>query len=257
MAPDDDEEGGIDRRTLLKLGLAAGAGAAAGTGTFAVLRALTVPSDRRLERRDTFEYLDPSQGAELPVWYVDEGLVGRQAQASDFEPGRGANVVWRKTVNARGELEFPGFPALLIRMTYEELEFPEGWPREDYVVDGLYAVFNCCTHACCAAGYKLIPRAQYLTDPGFDTVYCRCHATHYDPKKIVVDAHPDPPEGSGATYLGVHWIPGLGPGDRAMPLIPIEVEGDVVRGRMDHPEWYQYLVWREVPMLQPEGKPRG
>ncbi len=42
---------------------------------------------------DTFVYEEPR--AAIPVWYVEDGLVGREALLSHFQPGRGAAVAWR------------------------------------------------------------------------------------------------------------------------------------------------------------------
>lgn len=249
MGREDPPEKGIDRRTLLKLGLAAAAGAVAGTGAYIAINSLR-PVSPPLQVRETFVYTAPQGTSWLPIWYVDEGLVGQEARLSHFVPGRGAGVRWRTQFQEGGEELFPGFPALLMKVEEEQLEFPEQYPREEFVVDGLYAVFNTCTHAGCPASYKLISRTQYVTpDPGFDSIYCLCHDAQFHPRKIVVNTHPPPPEASGATYIGVEKISAPGPLDWAMPLIPIEIRGDRIIGHLQNPDWYQYLTWQGFPIL--------
>lgn len=243
MDPEERKGEGIDRRNLLKLGLIAAGGAAAGVGASVVLDSLLFRTPP-LQVQETFTYVAP-QASGFTTWYMDEGLVGESARLSHFVPGRGAAVRWRQQRTADGDLAFPGYPALLIQVEENALEFPAAYPREKFVVDGLYAVFNTCTHASCPASYKLIPRSQYQTpDPGFDSIYCLCHDAQFHPFRIVENTHPPPPEGSGATYIGVEKISEPGPLDWGMPLIPIEVVEDTIVGHLEQPAWYQYLVWQ-------------
>ena len=242
--PDDDR--GISRRTLLKVGVAAGAAGLAGISGYAVVRTLTGPPTPPTpsEVRDTFIYLRPP-GTEVPVWYEEEGLVGEEARLSHFQPGRGANSMWRVAIDGAGRVvPGTGLPALLIQTEEEVLEFPEGYPRDEFVINGLYAVFNCCTHACCRTGWQILPRSQYVVDTGKENVYCTCHHSQYDPRIITEYRHPAPPEASGATYIGIHMEPGTGPANRGMPLIPLELEGDKILGRMKDESWYLYLSFK-------------
>ncbi|MEE9237659.1 MAG: hypothetical protein V3U52_07720, partial [Thermoplasmata archaeon] len=244
MSEEPDEKRGITRRTLLKIGAVVGAGSAAGIGGYAAFKSFIAPTQPFREVRDTFFYVEPID-VELPVWYVDEGLVGEEARKSHFESGRGANVLWRVEVERGRAIPSTGFPALLIQMDENDLEFPEGYPAEEFVIQGLFAVFDCCTHACCRPGWQLISRSSFRRDLGHDTIYCFCHDSQYNPRRILEYQHPLPPSASGAEYIGVARE--AGPANRGMPLIPIELDGDKIMGRMKNPDWYRYLDFnREI-----------
>jgi Rieske Fe-S protein len=237
-------EEGVSRRSFLKGAFAAGTAGLLGATAYGTLRSLISPPFKPVgDVTDSFVYIMPER-AELPIWYED--LIGEEALVDHFDPGMGAGVSWKRVVDEEGSLVFPGFPALLLRMEEETLTFPEEYPRDDFVVDGIYAVFNCCTHACCPPGWQLIPREKYTVDPGFETVYCQCHFSQYDPRKIEKYTHPPPPEASGAEYIGISKIPGLGPADRGMPLIKVGLEGRKLVGQAADVEWYRYLAWRNV-----------
>ncbi len=182
---------------------------------------------------DTFVYEPPS--TTLPVWYVEEGLVGEEALLSHFQPGRGAAVAWRA-----------GFPTLLLMMDEKDLQFPEGYAKDDFVIQGLYAVFNCCTHMCCQTGWHFVPRESQRKDLGYDTLYCPGHSSQYDPRRLAEYQHPGGlfGGGEGATYLGIYKVPKVGPAKRGMPLIPLELDGDRIVGRLKDPDWYRYKKFK-------------
>ncbi len=236
-------EEGITRRTFLKGAVAAGTAGFLGVATYGTVKSLLSPEVKvRGEVLDSFVYVKP-EGAALPIWF--ESIVGREARISHFQPGRGANVLWKAVIDEEGQIvPFTGFPGLLVQMEEEAVEFPEGYPRDDYIVQGLCAVFNCCTHACCRPGWQLIPRSAYKVDPGYDTIYCVCHDSQYNPARITRYKHTPPPEASGAEYLGIYKEPGLGPADRGMPLIPLELEGDKLVGVVRNQDWYRYLDFK-------------
>ncbi len=245
MSKEGDEEDGISRRTLLKGAAVAGAASLAGIGGYALVKSLSAPVEPFRIVRDTFLYAEVA-GAELPAWWIEQDLVGKEALLSHFEPGRGANVLWRAEVDSLGQIIDIGFPALLIQVDENELEFPEGHPVEDFVIQGLMAVFDCCTHACCHPGWQLMPRSSFYQDPGHDTVYCPCHDSQYNPRRLFKYRHPAPPDASGAEYLGIYKEPGLGPANRGMPLIPLELEGDRIVGTVKNADWYQYLDFKRT-----------
>ncbi len=243
MSRDDGEiKEGISRRGFVKGALAMGVVGAAVAGGALALRSLVdnVPPDAQ----ETFLYV----GAFVTPkpWWVARGLVGEEARFSHFKVGSGANVLWRWYLDDDRTV-VGGVSALLMRVDEGKVEFPSGYAREEFVVEGLYAVFNCCTHACCRPGWQLIPRSSYKNDLGLETLYCPCHDAQYHPTRIVLDTHPEPPYGSGAQYIGVARL--AGPANRGMPLIPIEVREDVVLGKLREVDWYRYLDTMDRPFL--------
>ncbi|MFQ5907819.1 MAG: ubiquinol-cytochrome c reductase iron-sulfur subunit [Thermoplasmata archaeon] len=187
---------------------------------------------------DTFVYEDPR--ASLPVWYVEEGLVGREALLSHFQPGRGAAVAWRVETQSGNPVAGTGVPALLLMMEEKALRLPRGYVREDFVIQGLYAVFNCCPHLCCQPGWRFTPREAQRANLGYDAVYCPCHASQFDPGRLEPYQHPGRTGGEEGEYLGIYKVPNVGPADRGMPLIPIRLEKGKVVGQLKHPAWYRY-----------------
>ncbi|MFQ5837390.1 MAG: hypothetical protein ACE5HJ_01240 [Thermoplasmata archaeon] len=246
-------EEGITRRSFLKGAVATGTAGFLGVAAFGTLRSLMSPEiELKGEVRDTFMYLNPER-ARLPVWY--ENLIGEDARLSHFEPGMGANVLWKRIVDEEGSIvPGSGFPAILIQMEEDELEFPEGYSRDEFVIEGLYSIFNCCTHACCPPGWKLIPVSDYKTvdpeNPDRDNIYCVCHDSQYNPRRVAEYQHPSPPDASGAEYIGVYKVPGVGPADRGMPLIPLalDTDGDRIVGVAKNQDWYRYLLYKDAAM---------
>lgn len=239
---EDRFEEGLTRRGWIKGALAVGVAGVAGASGASTVR--TLASDPSPVPQETFLYVDP-QGARLPVWWKERGLVGEEARLHDFTPGDGANVLWRWHLTEEGAVA-GGLSALLMRVDEEVLEFPAGYRHEDFVVRGLYAVFNCCTHACCRPGWRLTPRAAYSLDLGYDTIFCPCHCAQFHPTRVGIFTHPGPPEGSGATYIGVVNV--AGPAKRGMPLIPLEVRDDRIVGKLRDPNWYRYLDTMRRPL---------
>lgn len=251
---EEEEKPGLTRRSFLRGAVAAGSIGfigAAGFGT--VVSLLSPPTTCRGELLNSFLYINP-EGSKLPVWYVEEGLVGEEARITHFQPGRAANVIWKATISDDGAIAC-GFSALLIQMDPGELVLPDdpAFNPDEFVLGGLYAIFNCCTHACCRPGWQLIPREQYLKDLGHDNIYCVCHDSQYDPRMISKYRHPPPPDASGAEYFGVHKD-AAGPAPRGMPLIPLELEGNKIIGRVKDQAWYQYLDNKSKTIPVAEGE---
>lgn len=191
---------------------------------------------------DAFIYEQPR--AAIPVWYVEEGLVGQEALLSHFLPGRGAAVAWRAEAQNGDAKPGTGLPALLLMMEEKGLQFPKGYAKDDFVIQGLYAIFNCCTHMCCQTGWQFLPREKQRADLGYDTLYCPCHSSQYDPRRLERYQHPGGFRSEGAEYLGIYKVPKVGPANRGMPLIPIELEGDRIVGRLKDPDWYRYKKFK-------------
>ncbi|MEE8199434.1 MAG: hypothetical protein V3R48_06950 [Thermoplasmata archaeon] len=244
----EEREEGVNRRTFLRGALAAGTAGLVGAATYGTVASLlTRPGT--FEGLETFLYLKP-QGAPVQ-WFEAEGRLGTEARLSHFEPGRGASVLWKAIFNNEGQL-VGGLPGLLIQWPEEELQFPSGLPRDDFVVQGLYAIFNLCTHAGCRPGWQLVAQSAFRNDLGRENVYCPCHFSQYNPRIIERYQHPPPPESSGARYIGVSKD-AAGPADRGMPLIPLEVAGDTLVGLVRNPDWYKYLDFTQVD-LEPTGE---
>ncbi|MCJ2531722.1 MAG: hypothetical protein LN413_05385 [Candidatus Thermoplasmatota archaeon] len=250
---DEEEKPGITRRSFLRGAIAAGSIGfigAAGFGT--VVSLLSPPTECRGELLNSFLYVNPD--VEIPVWFVEQGLVGQEALITDFQPGRGANVIWKATISEDGQIAC-GFPALLIHVDPAELSFPDdpAFDPGEFVQGGLYAILNCCTHACCRPGWRLIPRSAYLKDLGHENIYCVCHDSQYNPRIITKYRHPSPPDASGAEYFGVHKD-AAGPAPRGMPLIPLELDGPKIIGRVKNQAWYQYLDSKNKTIPVAEGE---
>jgi Rieske Fe-S protein len=201
---------------------------------------LTVESQTNV--LNSFVYEEPR--ASLPVWYVEEGLVGQEALLSHFQPDRGSAVAWRSQAEDGNSRAVTGVPALLLMMEEKAIQFPKGYAREDFVIQGLYAVFNCCPHLCCQPGWHFLPRERQREDLGYDTVYCPCHASQFDPRRLKQYRHPGGLRGGGAKFLGIYKVPNVGPANRGMPLIPIKLEGDKIVGELKDPAWYRYQKFK-------------
>ena len=191
---------------------------------------------------DSFVYEEPQTS--LPIWYAKEGLVGQEALLSHFRPGRGAAVAWRMDAQNGNPRPGTGVPALLLMMKEKALRFPKGYVKEDFVIQGLYAVFNCCTRMCCQPGWQFLRREVQRADLGYDTVYCPCHASQYDPRRLEQYRHPGGLRAEGAEYLGIYNVPKVGPANRGMPLIPIKLEDGRIVGQLKDPAWYRYQKFR-------------
>jgi len=240
------------RRTLQLLGLA-GAGAVAAS-LLATGKALLPPPITCVGAiTDRFLYGRPNPGQ--TVWW--NALVNRPARVTDFRLWDGAATVWRAVLDETGQPQ-PGcgLPALLIRVDGSLVEYPKGpFPFGDSTINTtingeLYtfvALYDRCVHLCCYPGWHLrsLPpalRTDYIVQPRSttladqDPVWCQCHDSQYDPITLVDDRHPN-----GVRYVGGQRV--HGPAPRALPAIPLRLNGTFIEGTYDpaeggHPEWY-------------------
>lgn len=249
---EEEEKPGLTRRSFLRGAvIAGGAGFIGATGYGTIVSLIAPPDTSSGGMNNGFIYAAP-QDPILPIWYED--LVGQEARIDHFEVGQGAALRWKSLTDEKGEITFPGFAAQLIRMDETTLELPEGFPKDEFLINGLFGLFNTCTHAGCPPGWQLLPPEKYVPPgiPEFPTIYCECHWSQYDPRRLAKYRHPPAPESTGVEYLGVYKIPGLGPADRGMPLIPLELEGTKIIGKVKNSDWYRYLTWRDTIIPEDE-----
>ena len=90
MSQDGGAKEGISRRGFVKGALALGAAGVAVAGGAASIQTLAGDSPPVAhETHETFLYLNP-EGAPLPVWWVERGLVGKKARLGHFQVRQGA-----------------------------------------------------------------------------------------------------------------------------------------------------------------------
>ena len=247
----EDEEPtqrGWTRREWTKLAVAAGAaGSIAAVGGTVSGQLLPPPLKFPGELREQIYYTKWPTDA---WWNV---LAGGRTRVSDFQEWQGATGVWRGLFLRDQWVPGTGYPVLVIRLKYDVPEFrvpaepapPKGFSffyddpeREVRII----TVFDRCTHLCCFPGWHVIPVAErnyQVTPPTFatygqDPILCVCHGSQYDPLLITTNVHPR----SGAVYLGAKNV--HGPTQRALPLVPIRADDEVLVGGMPDPRWYDY-----------------
>ena len=85
-----------------------------------------------------------------------------------------------------------------------------------------------------------VPDRAYRIPPptysvyGQDPIFCICHGSQYDPLLLTTNVHPR----NGVPYLGATHV--HGPTQRALPIVPVRVDGEVLVGGMPDPRWYDY-----------------
>ena len=239
--------GGLTRREWVRLGATFGIGAAAGAfGAYQFGRLLEPPRTLEGEVRDA-------------IFYEVDGVVpGKPVRVTDFTEWQGVKGVWRglfvATPGGHSYVAGTGFPVLVIRVKRDdavfsapspaELTLPKGFALyyDDPVRDiRIVVAFDRCTHLCCKAGWHTIPvpaayRDYIARSPtyevfGQDPIYCACHDAQFDPMVLVKDEHP-----SGVTYVGAQRV--HGPAPRALPVVPVRAEADILIGGMPDPGWY-------------------
>ena len=117
---------------------------------------------------------------------------------------------------------------------------PRLMPSEDLVM-----VFGRCTHLCCIPGWQLVSNS-YTEDswtPGFGydggtKVFCIFHASRFDPTVLEMNTNRNRSNGATFNYAGIRRSGG--PAPVGLPIIPIQLNGDVLEGLTDYVDWYTY-----------------
>ncbi len=244
-----EKKGGLTRREWLRLSVAAGAGAAVGVlGGYEVSRLLGPPTTVEVGARDTIYY----QSVSNPQSIASTTPIG----VSDLREWQGAAGLWRAvfvtTPEGSSYLAGSGLPVSVIRVKRDDAIFSSPSPTEIDLPPGfglfyddsvrdirIVVVYERCTHLCCYARWHVDPvlvRDYVARTPtyevyGQDPIYCACHDAQFDPMVLVKDMHPN-----GVSYVGAQWV--RGPAKRALPVVPVRAEADVLIGGMADPRWY-------------------
>ncbi len=245
-----DDERKWTRREWVKAGMAVGAVGAAGSLTAAVSGQLLPPPLKQSgEVRDTLYHTR----FPTPQWWND--LAGSPMKVTDFKEWQGATGVWRGLFKDGEYVPGTGFPVLVIRIKRDDGVFVA--PTDVGLSDSLQlyhddaerevrivVLLDRCVHLCCSPGWQAIrdppPEYKFLAPAptyekyGLDPVYCVCHGSQYEPMRLVWDVNPK----NAARYVGAQHV--HGPANRALPVVPVRTEGDVLVGGMGDPRWYDY-----------------
>ena len=249
-SPEVEKKGGLSRREWLRLGAAFGVGAVAGgLAAYELARLLGPPATVAGEVRDTI-YRTHSEGNSL--------VVGAPVRVTDFQEWQGGSGIWRgvfvPTASGASYVEGSGLPVVAIRVKRDDAVFSAPPPTEVPLPTGfglfyddpsrdlrIVVLFQRCTHLCCKANWHATPvlagERDYLLRPptydvfGQDPIFCSCHSAQWDPMVLVKDVHPN-----GARYVGAQVV--HGPASRALPIVPVRADADVLIGGMADPAWY-------------------
>jgi len=259
---DGEKEKGWTRREWVRLSLTAGAiGSIGGLGGLVAGQILPPPVKFSGEIRESIQYTK----FPTPQWW--NARAGTPVRPGDFAEWQGATGVWRGLFQEGRYVPGTGLACLIIRVKREDTFFtfpseselpdplPEGFrlffddPDLDAANGGtrIVVVFDRCVHLCCYPGWHVVfdpppPRdySAYNAEPptykefGVDPIYCVCHGSQYDPMLLVVDRNTK----NGARYVGAQRV--HGPALRALPVIPVRLEGGAMVGGMPNPAWYIY-----------------
>ena len=259
---DGEKEKGWTRREWVRLSLTAGAiGSIGGLGGLVAGQILPPPVKFSGEIRESIQYTK----FPTPQWW--NARAGTPVRPGDFAEWQGATGVWRGLFQEGRYVPGTGLACLIIRVKREDTFFtfpseselpdplPEGFrlffddPDLDAANGGtrIVVVFDRCVHLCCYPGWHVVfdpPPARdysaYNAEPptykefGVDPIYCVCHGSQYDPMLLVVDRNTK----NGARYVGAQRV--HGPALRALPVIPVRLEGGAMVGGMPNPAWFVY-----------------
>jgi len=117
---------------------------------------------------------------------------------------------------------------------------PRIFPSENIVM-----IFARCTHLCCIPGWQLVSNSFTEDswspgggDDGGTKLFCICHSSRFDPTALEMNTNRNRSNGSTFKYAGIRKAGG--PAPVGLPLIPIELNGDVIEGITDYIDWYTY-----------------
>ena len=228
--PKEEEDatapGQVTRRSAIKSMVVAGTVGVA-TATTAASMIMLIQPELRVKGTLDIGFIYKTSAADTKgLWY--EELGGLKPKPGDF-PGswEAAATFWRFLRDEEGDpVDGTGIAALLFKVNASEIS-TEWEELFDYLADNQYmAVMAKCLHACCVPNWK-------NSRPDLNTIYCVCHDSEYDPRRIVPYQHP-----TGAKYWAVHKS--FGPAPRGMPIIPLELDGNEFIGQIRDIGWYVY-----------------
>ena len=117
---------------------------------------------------------------------------------------------------------------------------PRLMPSEDLVM-----VFGRCTHLCCIPGWQLVSNSYTEDswtpgggDDGGTKLFCICHSSRFDPTVLEMNTNRNRSNGATFNYAGIRRSGG--PAPVGLPIIPIQLNGDVLEGLTDYVDWYTY-----------------
>jgi Rieske Fe-S protein len=111
--------------------------------------------------------------------------------------------------------------------------------------DTLVMIFGRCTHLCCIPGWQLVSNSYTDDswtpgggDEGGTKLFCICHSSRFDPTALEMNSNRNRSSGATFSYAGIRRAGG--PAPVGLPLIPIQLNGDVIEGITDYIDWYTY-----------------
>jgi Rieske Fe-S protein len=117
---------------------------------------------------------------------------------------------------------------------------PRIFPSENLVM-----IFGRCTHLCCIPGWQLVSNSFTEDswtpgggDDGGTKLFCICHSSRFDPTALEMNTNRNRSNGATFNYAGIRKAGG--PAPVGLPLIPIQLNGDVIEGITDYIDWYTY-----------------
>jgi len=263
----DEKSGSIDRRQFMRLSFNTAAGlitmaslGSVGFASFLMGQASSSGSDSAI----TFY---APKGAD--VWYSN--LDGQSMTKQAFVDEASKSVAG---MSAAAGL-WSGLPVIATYVPHEEnkneplsenaprFQFQDGFTEageyvgsgfeidenEEYsslsIHDNLIIIFARCPHLCCIPGWQLVSNDftadNWLpggTDAGGNKLFCICHSSRYDPTVIEKNRSRNRGTGDEFDFIGVRRTGG--PAPYGMPLIPFNINGDVIEALPDFKDWYTF-----------------
>ena len=204
-------------------------------------------------------------GAEDTAWYGDLHLEPMtksvfEAEAANSSTGMaGAAGVWS------------GLPVTVIYVPHDEndgsapienkprFQFGDGYDQSGAYIgyggemednatysdlaihNNMVIVFSRCPHLCCIPGWHLpndfTAYGSWRTDSG-ETNYSALSFSRYDPTMIEKNQNRNRTNGTMFEYFGIKLTGG--PAPVGMPLIPFEVNGDIIEALPTYLDWYTF-----------------